>query len=563
MPVPLPRRRLILQMLSGGLLGAAGLGTAGVADTVDPRANPRFLHGVASGDPLADRVVLWTRITPNEDWHGEIPVDWRIAEDPGMRRLVGNGRLYATESRDYTLKVDVPDLRPGHTYFYQFQAGAEPSPIGRTRTLPDAGVSQVRFAAFSCSNYPAGYFHVFADAAKRDDLDAVLHLGDYIYEYGKGGYATQRCVELDRIPQPLGILMTLHDYRARYAQYHRDQDLQALHASVPFITVWDDHEFADDTWSGGACDHDESKSPFAARRAAAVQAYHEWLPIRMPDATNPDRIYRSFDFGKLVSLHMLDTRLIGRDRPVNIDDFRDQGGRLNVDAYKAAVADPARNMIGPEQLAWLEDQVARSKARWQVLGQQVLMANMAHPQSVIDGQLSMPELQTLRELERSVPERLSEEERAYLKADALPWYLDCWDGYAAERERVFDIMRKRGKNLVVLAGDTHNAWAADLFDAQNRRVGVEFATSSVSSPGLETCFEMAPVDIAAMYRDTVPALRYAETARRGYLVITATQSELTCDYHFVDRTDSRQFTATLGKTLRTLPGPSHRTILDA
>jgi alkaline phosphatase D len=357
--------------------------------------------------------------------------------------------------------------------------------------------------------------------------------------------------------------MALQDFRLRYALYHTDPALQALHAALPMIAVWDDHEFADDTWRGGASDHDESASPFSERRAAAVQAYREWLPIRMPDAANPDRIYRSFDFGELVSLHMLDTRLIGRDQQINADHFRDKAGRIDVDAYTSAVADPSRNMLGSEQLRWLDGQVAASRARWQVLGQQVLMANMAHPLPVIEETVSLPDLQTLRELERAVPERLTEDDRAVLQAESLPWYLDSWDGYPAERERVFDIMRRRGKNLLVLAGDTHNAWASDLTDQQNRRVGVEFATSSISSPGLETCYDMAPVDIAAMYRTTIPGLRYAETSRRGYIVITATRTELTCDYHFVDRADSRSYTASLGKTLRTLPGPAGRTVLDA
>jgi alkaline phosphatase D len=564
MPSPDSRRRLILQLMSCGLLGAAGVGSAGVADPVDPRAQPRFLHGVASGDPLADRVILWTRVSPAADWTGDLPVQWMLAEDPAFRRMRGSGSVLASARHDYTVKVDASNLQPGRTYYYRFRIGEQDSPLGRTRTLPGAHVAQVRLAAFCCSNYPAGYFNVYADAARRDDLDAVLHLGDYIYEYGQGGYATARAEELGRVPSPAGILMTLADYRARYAQYRSDPSLQELHASLPFITIWDDHEFADDTWSGGAADHDESKLPFAERRMAAAQAYFEWLPIRPPDRLQPQRIYRSFDFGQVLSLHMLDTRLIGRDKQVNPDAYTDPSGNLRLDDFLSALNDPARNMIGPDQLQWLEQQVAASPARWQVVGQQVLMARMEHPLPVLRGEVSLQQLETLRELQQRLPSRLTAGEAAWLAAGAAPYYTDSWDGYPAERERVYSIFRDRGKNLVVLSGDSHNAWANDLFDAQGRRVGVEFSTPSVSSPGLETCFpDLQPVDIARMYRNTIPDIRYAEMGRRGYVVLNATQHEARADFHFVDNIDSPNFTSTLGKSLRTLPGPLHRTILDA
>ncbi|HZX26449.1 MAG TPA: alkaline phosphatase D family protein [Telluria sp.] len=558
MPSHDPRRRLILQLFSGGLLGAAGFGTAGVEDEPDPRADARFEHGVASGDPLSDRVILWTRVTPQAGWRGSLPVRWTIAEDPELTRQVGTGIVATSPDHDYTVKVDAAGLRPGRTYFYGFRVGATVSPVGRTRTLPGADARQVRLAAFCCSNYPAGFFNVYADAARRDDLDAVLHLGDYIYEYGQGGYGTSRAGELGRFPLPATELMSLEDYRARYAQYRQDPALQALHASVPFITIWDDHEFADDTWRDGAPGHDGSTLPFADRRAAAARAYFEWLPIRQPDPLEPLRIYRSFDFGRILSLHMLDTRVIGRDVQVDSDDYTD------LDAYLAALNDPQRQMLGRDQLAWLDGQVAASGARWQVLGQQVLMGRMEHAECVVKGELSMEELQTLRELQRAVPERLTDEQKAALASRTLPYYDDSWDGYPAERERVFDLMRRRGKNLVVLSGDSHNAWANELFDAQGHRVGVEFAAPSVSSPGLEACYpELKPVDVAAMYRDMIPALRYAETSRRGYLVLTATAQDVHADYHFVDGTDHPDFSATLGKRLRVLPGPQQRRILEA
>jgi len=529
-----------------------------VEDDPDPRADPHFEHGVASGDPLQDRVILWTRVTPQAGWQGSLPVRWTIALDPELNQEVANGIVATSPEHDYTVKVDAAGLQPGRTYYYRFRVGAAVSPVGRTRTLPGPDARQVRLAAFCCSNYPAGFFNVYADAARRDDLDAVLHLGDYIYEYGQGGYGTGHAAELGRMPQPTAELMSLEDYRARYAQYRQDPALQALHAAVPFITVWDDHEFTDDTWRGGAPGHDDSKLPFADRRIAAARAYFEWLPIRQPDPLEPLRIYRSFEFGRVLSLHMLDTRVIGRDRQVDSDNYTD------FDAYLADLNDPSRQMLGRDQLAWLDAQVAASGARWQVLGQQVLMGRMEHAECVVKGEFSMEELQTLRELQRAVPERLTAAQNAALAARTLPYYDDSWDGYPAERERVFDLMRGRGKNLVVLSGDSHNAWASELFDAQGRRVGVEFAAPSVSSPGLEACYpELTPMDVAAMYRAMIPTLRYAETSRRGYLVLTATAQDLHVDYHFVDRTDHTDFTAALGQRLRVLPGPQQRRILAA
>ncbi|MES2742772.1 MAG: alkaline phosphatase D family protein [Pseudomonadota bacterium] len=568
-PDTLPgRRRFIGRLCSSALLGATGLGASGCAETAASEPDTpgaRFLHGVASGDPLQDRVILWTRVSPAEPNDGaEIAVQWQLATDPHLRQIVASGSVSTGPERDYTVKIDAEGLLPGLVYFYRFSTAAATSPVGRTKTLPKQNARQVKLAVFSCANYPAGYFNVYADAAQQDDLDAAIHIGDYIYEYDSTGYACADAVALGRVSEPGHALMALADYRRRYAQYRADPDLQALHASVPFIVVWDDHEIADDAWRAGAAEHHAERSgPFEARKQAAIQAYHEWLPIRAPDRAAPERIYRSFDFGKLVSLHMLDSRIVGRDRQLVMASYLDRDGRFDVDTFRRDVAAPERAMLGGEQMAWLERQVAGSGARWQMLGQQVLMARMEYPQPVLMDRISCADYVTLQRRALSDPAALTAAETACLAEPTVPCYLDSWDGYQAERERVFDIIGRHRKNLVVLAGDTHNAWASDLRDGGGRRIGVEFATASVSSPGLECSYpDRAPEQVARMMEQLIEPLYYAQTSKRGYMIISASHDEVRADWRFVDTVHSRQFSAATERSLRTLAGAGGRRIAE-
>lgn len=559
------------QLCSTALLGAAGatLSACGstAADLADDGGEVRFLHGVASGDPLADRVILWTRVTPPASQDGaDLPVQWILASDEAMRQVVASGTETTGAGQDYTVKVDATGLLAGHVYHYRFSCAGIKSPQGRTRTLPPADVKQVTLAVFSCSNYPAGYFNVYAAAAQQGGFDVALHIGDYIYEYDARGYASANSVALGRVSEPRETLLALDDYRRRYAQYRSDADLQALHAAVPFIVVWDDHELADDTWRDSAVDHLPSRhGPFSVRKAAAIRAYHEWLPIRLPDPARPDLVYRSFDFGKLLSLHMLDTRLIGRDQQLMLASYYDHQRRFDAAKFRADLDAPQRQMLGTEQLAWLERQVTASTARWQVLGQQVLMARMEFPLPVVMGQLSRAAYVALKQRDSDTlnEQPLTEQERAWLAAPTLPCYMDSWDGYPQERERVLALMRGQRKNLVVLAGDTHNAWASDLHDAGGAQVGVEFATASVSSPGLEGAYpKRDPGDVARMMEQLIGPLYYAQTSKRGYMVITVTMDEARVDWRFVDTVHSRQFSALTERSLRTLAGPAGRKIVE-
>jgi len=522
-----------------------GGGGGGDGGTPPDDKSEAFQHGVASGDPLADRVILWTRVTVASP--GTLSLKWELASDANFGAILARGDLVTGPDQDYTAKVDVTGLQPGSIYFYRFLLGAQVSPVGRTKTLPVGSVGQVRLAALSCSNFPAGYFNVCAEVAKRDDIDVALHLGDYIYEYGLIGYASQLAFAIDRESKPPHEILTLDDYRRRHAQYRSDADLRAMHAKMPVIAVWDDHDLADNAWSGGAANHDEAtEGSFTARRAAAVQAYHEWLPTRRPDPTDPLKIYRSFDFGNLASLHMLDTRLIGRDQQVTLDQ------------YLSGLADgPTRQLLGTTQSDWLSARIATSGATWQVLGQQVLMARMHVPLSVASS--ISPETLAEYTLALSTPEALrSDEQRALVAQRRVPYNLDAWDGYPAAREAVLAAARNQGKSLISLAGDTHNMWGANLTDANGQRVGVEFGTSSISSPGFETRLPLISNSLLAdAFLKMVADLRFAETSKRGYLVLTLTPAEARGDWIEVDTVLSRSYTARITASMRTLPGPGN------
>jgi alkaline phosphatase D len=535
----------------GGHGGGGGFG-GGVGGGRPPDGSSSvFKHGIASGDPLSDRVIIWTRVTASAP--GTLNVDWEVASDEGFGIIVARGTTSTGPERDYTVKVDAFGLQAASTYFYRFAMGSDRSPVGRTKTLPVGGVSQAKLAVVSCSNFPSGYFNVYAEIAKRADIDLVLHLGDYIYEFGRVGYASQLAIAIDRVSDPDHELLTLTDYRLRHAQYRTDNDLRALHARLPMIVVWDDHDVADNAWLGGAENHDEAtEGSFAARRAAAVQAFHEWLPTRLPDPANPLRIYRSFDFGTLASMHMLDTRLVGRDKQVTLSQY-----------LAGEAAAPTRQLLGQPQVDWLAGRIAASPCTWQVLGQQVLMMRMTIPLSIATNFSVESVTEYLAAL--ALPESArSESQRALVAQQKVPYNLDAWDGYPAARDAVLAMARNQGKNLISLAGDTHNAWAGNLTDPSGQRVGVEFGTSSVSSPGFERALPLIASNLLAdAFRRTVDDLRYAETSKRGYAVLTLTTGEARCEYIEVSTVFSRDYSVRLAATLRVLPGVSNLQVLVA
>ncbi|MDP5143377.1 alkaline phosphatase D family protein [Rheinheimera baltica] len=519
--------------------------------------NVEFSHGVACGDPTADALLLWTRVTADA---AEVPLEWQLALDKEFSQLVRSGETTTSAASDYTVKIDVRDLSAGSEYFYRFRAGTQYSAIGRGKTLPTGDVNQVKLAVFSCANYPAGYFHVYAKATEISNLDATIHLGDYLYEYGVGGYASEDAAALGREVQPVNEMVSLADYRQRYGQYRTDTALQQLHAAAPMIAVWDDHEVTNDTWRDGAENHQPNEGDFTERKRAALQAYFEWMPIRPLSANDEETIYRQFEFGNLVNLLMLDTRVIGRDKQLEYAQYIDPvSGQLDETRFSADLTQSNRTILGNEQLQWLQDKLSQNDARWQILGQQVLMGRMLLPGAVALQQLSITdfaELATLAQLAaraQAGDPSLTAEQLAYLQANqqrltpqviallqlpAMPYNLDAWDGYPAEREAILANVAANQKKLLVLAGDTHNGWANHLDLADGTPVGVELATSSVTSPGLEQYINLpdraSAVATEQALVQLISGLQYANLYDRGFMVLTVSPETVNCQWLYVD-----------------------------
>ncbi|EID7758035.1 TPA: alkaline phosphatase D family protein [Vibrio parahaemolyticus] len=507
-----------------------------------------FEHGVASGDPTQTQVIIWTRVTTTASY---VDVSWQVASDMEFSNVVQSGVFTTDTGRDFTVKVDVQNLNANSQYYYRFMVGEMMSEVGQTQTLPEDGVEKASMAVVSCANYPAGYFHVYREILNQHEqspFDVVLHLGDYIYEYGAGGYASEDAAALGREPSKGAECITLDDYRKRYAQYRQDADLQALHAKLPMIAVWDDHELANDTWKNGAENHQDDEGSFIDRRAAAAAAWTEWLPVRENTFSNM-LIYRQFSFGNLVNLMMLDTRLVGRDKP--LDYFSLSAPTMEAIGGLVAQSRSAdRELLGTEQLAWLMNEFNTHDAKWNVLGQQVLMSRMELPSSVMTAMF-----QLFTSTEEKKTEALLAVNTAitgYLadpSADpiSLPYNLDAWDGYYVEREKVYQLAKASSGNFVCLAGDTHNAWASELKDVSNNPIGVEFATSSVSSPGLEEYLALDPVAIAQMeytLPHLVSELQWADIKQRGFMRVTFTADAAQSTWYLVSTIKDKKYQVT-------------------
>ena len=479
-------------------LGAVPL--SGLSRTTwQPRDGGVFRHGVASGDPLADRVVLWTRVTTGR---AVADVRWSLATDPAMSRVIARGEGPTAEARDFTVKVDVTSLSPATTYYYRFEAEGARSPVGRTRTLPRGNASRLRLGVASCSNYPFGYFNAYAALARRADLDAVVHLGDYIYEYANRSFGDG--TSLGRIPEPDKEMVALADYRQRHAQYKADPDSQEVHRQHPFIVVWDDHELTNNAWFGGAENHDpdQGEGDWFVRRNAAVQAFFEWMPIREDARALSPRIYRTLKFGDLADLILLDTRLVGRDEQA--------ATREDI----AAIESPTRSLLGRAQEGWLHGELMESKrggTRWQILGQQVMFA----PQSEPGKPTNNP---------------------------------DSWDGYRSSRDRVFSMVEDlKIDSFVVLTGDVHSNWAYDLprrpfdgFDATTGRgsMGIEFAGTSVTSRSNLGVGPDGEKQLASV-RSARPHLHYVDGRYRGYYLVDVTRERLQADFYAMSTIEKR------------------------
>lgn len=525
MTIRIDRRSLILT-------GTLGLGAYAIPGFAQTAAADGFTHNVASGEPGATSMLLWTRYAGRGD-SAKLRVE--VSESADFAKVVAGGEAITGPWRDWTVKIVVTGLKPATRYHYRFVApDGSASPLGRTRTLPEGNAARFGIAIFSCSNIGFGYFNAYAHAAARDDIDMAVHLGDYIYEYPHGYYPSADQAVTSRLPLPATEIVHLADYRLRYASYRADPDLQALHAAKPMLIQWDDHESANDSWEGGAQNHNSDKEgDWNARRAAAMQAWREWMPVS-------DEPWKAYEIGTLATLFRTETRLLGRTRPYSAAPFLMADDPLA--ALKAfrdgAWQDPAMTMMGWEQEAWIAAELKRSVragTRWQVAGFGTIMGRQVAPKQAMDW------------LKPDAPEIAKRYVKAgvTLAALGLPTNLDNWGGYPAARARFLKSAQAANANLVVLSGDSHNAWAYDLAQ-DGRPAGVEFAGHAVTSPGYESSTAADPKAIARALVETNAELKWCDTSRRGYMALTLTPDQVRNDWLFADTIRQRTPAASIG-----------------
>ncbi|MGW2682074.1 alkaline phosphatase D family protein [Streptomyces sp. NPDC001414] len=527
-----PRRRTVVKAAAATAVLAAPLAAALPARAASDA--PAFLHGIASGDPLPDGVLLWTRVTPSPDATpgsgagADTEVSWVVATDKALTHVVSRGSVTATAASDHTVKADIRGLAPATDYWFRFSAGGTDTAVARTRTAPaaDAAVSGLRFGVVSCANWEAGYFASYRHLAARGDLDAWLHLGDYIYEYGTGEYGTRDTVV--RPHAPTHEIITLADYRIRHGAYKTDTDLQALHAKAPVIAIWDDHEFANDSWSGGAENHTEgAEGTWTARQAAAKQAYFEWMPVRPAIAGTT---YRRLRFGKLADLSLLDLR-----------SFRSQ----QVSTGSGSVDDPDRTITGRAQLDWLKAGLKASDTTWRLVGNSVMISPFAI------GSLSADLFKPLAKL-------------LGLPQDGLALNTDQWDGYTDDRRELLAHLRSNAiGNTVFLTGDIHMAWANDVpVDAGtyplSASAATEFVVTSVTSDNLDDILKVSPGVVSTVAAPVIQLanrhVHWVDTDRHGYGILDITAARAQMDYYVLSDKTKADATSSWARSYRTRSG---------
>lgn len=509
---------------------------------VSESADGIFAHGVASGDPGPDSVVIWTRISTTAAQPMQTII-WETATDEAFTDMRGKGEAITNSSVDWTVKVLVKDLEPGAAYYYRFRIGDTYSPVGRTRTLPTGALDRVRFAVLSCSNFPFGYFNVYDLIARRDDIDAVIHLGDYIYEYSTEGYGGATGATLGRNHQPAHEIISLNDYRTRHAQYKTDAASQAMHAAHPMIAIWDDHEISNDSWSGGAENHQpQSEGEWNARRRAALQAYYEWMPVREPERT-PEAFFRSFSYGDLLTIAAIETRLMARAQQFEYGDvIPTLQTPEDVTRFKNEILwDETREMLGAAQIDYLDRTFRTSVGAgqpWRLVANQVIMAEVIAPDLTPH----------VTEEDIAAIEQQWDQARAFVKASTLglPTNFDTWDGYPAARERFYVMVKETGDDgMIVITGDTHTWWANDLTAKDGTHMGVELGAHSVSSPSpyRKEFLGGKGADYALLTNRDNKSVRYMSGENHGYIDLEITRDAAHADFIAVDTIESPSYNA--------------------
>ena len=542
-----PRTTSRRSVLKGAALGAAAAATAtarpfDLQAAAAPAASGIFGYGVASGDPTAHSLVIWTRATPPRTRRGDpvaspgsglglpLRVRWEVAHDPHFSKLVDRGTVLTSATSDHTVKIDVQGLRPYTRYFYRFRARGEVSPVGRTQTAPDERhrTHALRFGLVSCSNYTGGYFGAYRALAGRDDLDFVLHVGDYLYEYGNGAdrYGPAALIgERDAVPATETI--DLQGYRLRHALYKADPDLRRAHRRHPWITIFDDHEVANNAWARGAENHTPGQEgAFLKRRRQAFQAYLEWMPFRLPEQRRVPhqgtRFFRRFTYGALADLSVLESRQ-NRSAQVDVAPFTTGGGGFipaGNSATDAQLADPNRHLLEPEQLRWLEDGTSNGRRQWHLIANQVILTPIRFPGAVLGAPASTSLLNS-----------------------------DQWDGYQADQQHLISHLgaQPRGAgDAVVLTGDIHSSWAMDIPAGDRgthyRSAGVELVCPSVTSdgfyelvrtarPGTATAAVSTTRRLTAAVTGANPWVRYLDGVGHGYTLVDVTPDRVHADFY--------------------------------
>lgn len=532
----------------------AGKGTALV---FDPALKP-FYHGVASGDPTTTSVIIWTRVTPDNASTTSITGTYEVATDTGMTNIVKSGNFTADTTTDFTVNIDVTGLNAGTTYYYRFITNNISSLVGRAKTIPSSNINNLKFAIVSCSNYEGGYFNAYAKIAERNDLDAIIHLGDYIYEYEKGAYGIGLT---SRENEPGTEILTLADYRTRYSLYRLDKDLIRAHQQHTFITIWDDHESANDSYIDGAENHNTGEGNWTTRKGVSKRVYFEWMPIR--DNSSKD-IYRKISYGSLCDILMLDTRLEGRTKPPAHFDTPDSGPT-------------ARVMMSNTQQTWLQNNLQQSTADWKIIGNQVLFSifNVGFAGGFSDGSPDPTNIDSIRAAE--------------------DLFIDNWESYPTQRSAVLDfIVNNNIDNVVFVTGDSHCSWAFDIpvnpvdypnplkgniptqnaynsagktgYDmaSQDGSWAVEYGTPSISSPNFDESvgaattaqFEYSmnnplpsPFPPNTIYN---PHLRYVDLDQHGFFILDVKPDSIHADYYYVSDLTTNNATLTTGAAFKTV-----------
>lgn len=530
------RREVLIGVSSTLLLPAACS-----QDEIRPTSgtNAAFLHGVASGDPDSRGVVIWTRVSNTV---GRTDVRWRVATDVGFQNVVATGEVGTDETRDYTVKVIVEDLTPGREYFYQFDVDGQFSPAGRSKTLPVGHVERLVMAVATCSHYAFGYFNAYDAIANDADIDLVVHLGDYIYEYGRDGYGGDTGSRIGRDHEPPHETLTLSDYRRRLAQYRTDAGSKAMHARHPLVVIWDDHETANNPWMGGAENHQADEGDWETRRKVSLQAFYEWLPIRDPEDSRQRQDYwRHYKFGDLASLITLETRHTGRSLQVSINDYlKDIDSSADAERFVAdVVGAQGRRMLSADMEQFLATEVAESvnaNRPWRIIGNQSLMARRIAPR--LDAPLFGRIRNELGDAARNMLDELSKH-----GAFGLPLDLDSWNGYPHARESFYRACSDAGaRDLLVLAGDSHSFWQNTLRDAAGVSMGVELGSTGVTSP--RSLLSLGQEGITAF--DLLNAERNEEVAwtegrYRGFIRLDINHDRAQADFVRVTNVESEEY----------------------